>query len=107
MTSRRKLLLIGGATILFILLMSTFFGKKGLLEIKQARHRWVELQVEIGKLEKEKLRLEKEVEELKKNPQAVEEEARGKLWLIKPEEKVLILPKNKEGQTKNSDSIKN
>lgn len=87
---------MGGATILFILLMSTFFGKKGLLEIKQARHRRVELQVEIGKLASEKLRLEKEVEELKKNPQAVEEEARRKLWLIKPEEKVLILPKNKD-----------
>jgi len=32
----------------------------------------------------------KEIEELKKNPKAVEKKAREKLWLVKPDEVVII-----------------
>ncbi|MGB2843389.1 MAG: septum formation initiator family protein, partial [Candidatus Aminicenantaceae bacterium] len=41
-------------------------------------------------LEKEKKKLEREIEELKNNPKAVEKKAREKLWLMKPDEVVII-----------------
>ncbi len=92
MTPGRKIVIAGVAIVLLVLMMSTFFGKKGLLEIRQARRHQQELAAEIKRLKEKKANLEKEIEELKKNPAAVEEEARKKLWLMKPKEKVLVLP---------------
>ncbi len=39
----------------------------------------------------EKRKLEREIEELKTNPEAVEKKAREKLWLMKPDEIVIII----------------
>ncbi len=97
-TPSRKLFIMGITIILLVLIMSTFFGKKGLIEIRQARRHQAELLAKIVYLEKVKAKLEKEIEELRKTPQMIEEEARKKLWLMKPEEKVLILHKNKESK---------
>lgn len=100
MIARRKILLGGIIILLFVLILSTFFGKKGLLQIREARRLQFELQAEIARLKKEKEKIEKEVEELRNKPVMVEEEARKKLWLIKPEEKVLILPRSKDKKEK-------
>lgn len=100
MIARRKILLGGIIVLLFVLILSTFFGKKGLLQIREARRLQLELQAEIARLKQEKEKIEKEVDELRHNPVMIEEEARRKLWLIKPEEKVLILPKSKESKEK-------
>ena len=35
-------------------------------------------------------KLEREIEELKSNPKAVEKKAREKLWLMKPDEIVIV-----------------
>jgi cell division protein FtsB len=89
-TFRRKLILAGIGFFFLVLLISSLFGKKGLIEIYQAKKNYKSLQQEIERLEKQKSRLLREIEELEKNPRAVDREAREKLWLMKPEEKVII-----------------
>ncbi len=87
---RRKLLIAGLGFFFLVLLLASFFGKKGLIEIYRARKEHETLLQEIASFEIEKRRLEKEIEELKQNPKAVEKKAREKLWLVKPDEVVII-----------------
>ncbi|MCK4363551.1 MAG: septum formation initiator family protein [Candidatus Aminicenantes bacterium] len=87
---RRKLLIAGLGFFFLVLLLASFFGKKGLIEIYRARKEHETLLQEIDRFEIEKRRLEKEIEELKQNPKAVEKKAREKLWLVKPDEVVII-----------------
>ena len=93
--SLRKKIVIGGLGFLFfVLLISSFFGKKGLIEIYRAKRNSRALVQEIERLKEEKSRLEREIEELERNPKAVEKEAREKLGLVKPDEKVIIKKNN-------------
>ncbi|HDZ27413.1 hypothetical protein LCGC14_0542630 [marine sediment metagenome] len=87
---RRKLLIAGLGFFFLVLLLASFFGKKGLIEIYRAQKEHKALLQEIVRLEIEKNKLEKEIEELKQNPKAVEKKAREKLWLVKPDEVVII-----------------
>ena len=87
---RRKLLIAGLGFFFLVLLLASFFGKKGLIEIYRAQKEHKTLLQEIARHEIEKRRLEKEIEELKQNPKAVEKKAREKLWLVKPDEIVII-----------------
>lgn len=87
---RRKLLIAGLGFFFLVLLLASFFGKKGLIEIYRAQKEHKTLLQKIDRLEIEKRRLEKEIEELKQNPKAVEKKAREKLWLVKPDEVVII-----------------
>jgi cell division protein FtsB len=83
---------------IFILIMAFFFGEGGILEIIKARGRIEQLKQEIANLEKEKEMLIKEIGELKKNPMALEKKAREKLWLMKKNEKVVVIVKDKENE---------
>ena len=76
--------------LLLALLITTVFGKKGLIGIVRARKAQAELLREIESLKAEKARLEREIAALKSDPKAVDKEAREKLWLMKPDEKVII-----------------
>ncbi len=90
---RRKVVLAAVAFFFLVLLISTLFGKKGLIEIYRVRKNYEALLREVQTLEARKIELQKEIEELQTNPQAVEKEAREKLWLIKPDEKVVVKKK--------------
>ena len=92
---RRKLILAAIAFFFLVLLISSFFGRNGLIEIYRAKKKYAVLVEEIKVLEARKSQLLQEIEELEKNPQAVEKEARDKLGLMKPEEK-MIIKKNEE-----------
>jgi cell division protein FtsL len=92
---RRKLILAAVGFFFLVLLISSFFGKKGLIEIYKTRKNYEQLLQEIEQLKAEKSQLQREIEDLEKNPQAVEKKAREELWLMKPEEKVII-QKDKE-----------
>ncbi len=94
---RRKLILAAGSFFFLVLIISSLFGKKGLIEIYRAKKNYEALLQEISRLEARKSQLQREIEDLEKNPQAVEKEAREKLWLMKPEEKVIV-KKDKEKQ---------
>ena len=92
--SLRKKLWIGGLAFFFlVLLITSFFGQKGLLEIHRAQKKQKELLQEIEELKKEKKNLEREIDELEKYPEAVDKEAREKLWLMKPDEVVVVKKK--------------
>jgi cell division protein FtsB len=81
------------AFVLLVLLITTFFGKKGLLEISRARRNYDVLQKEIERLKEKKSHLEKEIAALEAAPRAVEREARDRLWLVKPDEKIVVKKK--------------
>ncbi len=93
---RRKLVLAAVAFFFLILLISSLFGKKGLIEIYRVRKNYEALLQEVQTLEARKIELQKEIEELQTNPQAVEKEAREKLWLLKPDEKVVVKKKEEK-----------
>jgi cell division protein FtsB len=92
---RRKLILAAVGFFFLVLLISSFFGRNGLIEIYRARKNYAELLDKIKQLEARKSQLLREIEDLEKNPQTVEKEARDKLGLMKPDEKVVI-KKNEE-----------
>lgn len=89
-TLKRKLFIYGFAFLLFVLIITSIFGKKGLIEIYRTRKSYAALLQDIDRLQKENARLEKEIAELKKNPGAVDKPARELLWLMPPDEKVIV-----------------
>jgi len=93
---RRKLALAAVAFFFLVLLISSFFGKKGLIEIYRVRKSYEALLQEVQSLEARKIELQQEIEELRKDPLAVEKEAREKLWLIRPDEKVIVKKKEEK-----------
>jgi len=84
------------AFFLIILIMAFIFGDRGLLEIIKTQKQITVLQQTIKNLESEKLKLSKEIEKLRENPLALEKKAREKLWLMKKNEKVIVLVKGKK-----------
>ncbi len=88
---RRKLIVSLFGFFVLVLLVTSFFGKKGYLEIRRAQKVYRALETELMKLEEVKSKLALEIAELERNPEAVEREAREKLWLMKPGEKVVVI----------------
>ncbi|MGD8537879.1 MAG: septum formation initiator family protein [Candidatus Aminicenantes bacterium] len=88
---RRKLFLSGAAFLFLVFLIASFFGERGLFEIYQTQKKKNTLVEEKERLLTKKRKLEREIEELKTNPLAVERKAREKLWLMKPEEIVILI----------------
>ncbi|MBD3413895.1 MAG: hypothetical protein GF421_05635 [Candidatus Aminicenantes bacterium] len=87
---RKKLYTAGLAFLFFVLIIVSFFGKNGLIETYKAKQKKQELIEKAAHLEKKKQGLEKDIRELRTNPQAVEMKAREKLWLVKPEEIIIV-----------------
>jgi cell division protein FtsB len=85
---------------LFILILAFFFGEGGIVEIIKARTRIEVLRKDIAQLEQERDALLKEIEELENNPLAVEKKAREKLWLMKKNEKVVVIVTDKDQEKK-------
>lgn len=81
---------------IIVLIMSFFFGDSGVIEIIKAQDRIENLKASVADLKVEKAALEREIEELEKNPLALERKAREKLWLMKKNEKVVVIVKNKD-----------
>jgi cell division protein FtsB len=81
---------------LFILILAFVFGDRGILEIVKTQKQIRELKLTIRNLEAEKLKLSREIELLRENPMALEKKARENLWLMKKNEKVVVLAKDKE-----------
>lgn len=87
--SRGLVLLL--AFFLFILVLAFVFGDRGILEIVKTRKQIKALQQTIDTLEMEKRKLTREIELLRENPLALEKKARESLWLMKKNEKVVVL----------------
>ncbi len=81
------------AVVLALLLMGHVInGKHGLSVWHQKRAEDRELQKEIKDVQQENAVLQKEIERLKTNPDAIEHEAREKLHYAKPGEVIYTLP---------------
>jgi cell division protein FtsB len=76
--------------LLFVLTVASFFGKRGFIEIYRTKRTQEVLLQKIEQLEARKGKLERDIEELQKNPKAVEKKAREKLGLVKKGEIVII-----------------
>ncbi|MCJ7524408.1 MAG: septum formation initiator family protein [Candidatus Aminicenantes bacterium] len=81
---------------LFILILAFVFGDRGIVEIVKTQKQIKFLQQTIKNLEMEKQKLNEEIELLKKNPLALEKKAREDLWLMKKNEKVIVLVDDKK-----------
>jgi cell division protein FtsB len=92
---KRKVLIGGVGFLLFVLTLASFFGKRGLIEIYRTKRRQEVLLQKIEQLETKKGKLERDIEELRNNPKAVEKKAREKLGLVKEGEIVIIDKKNR------------
>ena len=88
---RRKLFIAGVGFFILVMLVTSFFGKKGYMDIYRTRKVCVALEAELQRFEEQKKKLELEIRELETDPRAVEKEAREKLWLMRPDEKVIVL----------------
>ena len=86
----RKVWLAAVAFFFFVLLIASFFGERGWVEIYRVQKRKQILEKEIADLTQIKRKLEKQIQDLRTNPEAIEKKAREKLWLMKPDELVLI-----------------
>ncbi len=85
---------------LFIFILTFFFGDSGIFEIIKSQKKIELLEKKIEELELKKVTLEAEIEALKKNPLALEKKAREKLWLMKKNEKVVVIVKDKDKNNK-------
>jgi len=89
---KKKILLIGFACLLVILIVTALFGKKGVMELRRSRRVLARQAETIRALEEVRTRLEAEILRLERDPRAVEKQAREKLGLIAPGEKVVVAP---------------
>ncbi len=86
----RKVWLAAVVFFFFVLLIASFFGERGWIEIYRIQKRKQILELDIANLMRTKQKLEKQVQDLRTNPEAVEKKAREKLWMMKPDELVII-----------------
>ena len=101
---RNKLLTSLLVFLFLVLIIASFFGKKGLIEVYNAKKRKDSLFEEIDQLEKIKKGLEREIKELESNPKSYEAKARDQLGLVYPDE--LLIIKADESKSINNDKAK-
>ncbi len=89
-TVGKKLFFLAAGILLLATLVTTFFGKKGFIDIQKQKKKYEELEARIKDFDRQIEKLKAEIEALETNPQTLEKEARERLWLIKPEEKLII-----------------
>jgi cell division protein FtsB len=89
---KKKIFILGIACFFLILIVTSLFGKKGVLDLRRARRTQAAIETRVRVLEAEKVRLEAEIDRLEKDPRAVEKPAREKLGLVEPGEKVVVIP---------------
>lgn len=86
----KKLLVAGLAFLSLVLIIASFFGKQGWIEIYKTKNNKNSLQQEVDHLTRKRNQLMRDIWELQNNATAVELKAREKLWLLDPEEKVIV-----------------
>ena len=89
---KKKIFILGVACLFLIMIVTSLFGKKGVMDLRRARRSLAALETRVKALEEEKTKLEAEIGRLEKDPRAVEKPAREKLGLVEPGEKVVVLP---------------
>ncbi len=101
-----KFVIMLSALFIIILILTFFFGEGGFLEIMAAQKKIADHEKRIVELENEKKRLTEIIYGLKINPLDLEKTAREKLWLMKENEVVVVIIKDKSKNTKKAKNTK-
>ena len=87
----------GGALLgllLFALVVHDIFGTHGYLAMRRTQQEIKKVNADMERLNRENLRLEEEVKELKSDPRKIETIARDELGLAKPGEVIIKIPQS-------------
>ena len=89
-----------GATLLGLLLLALvvhdIFGTHGYLAMRRTQREINKVKADIEQLNKENVRLEDEVKDLKSDPRKIEKIARDELGLAKPGELIIKMPQSQQ-----------
>ena len=88
---RRKAAILASILALITLVVGSFFGDRGMLNLVAQRERAAALEHEVNALRSENLRLAGEIRALRSDPRAVERLAREELGLARPGETVFLI----------------
>ena len=97
---RNKLLTAVLVFLFLVLIIASFFGKKGLIEVYNAQKSKDSLLEEIEQLGKIKKGLEIEIKQLESNPKSYEAKARDQLGLVYPDELLIIKAEKSDSKDK-------
>jgi cell division protein FtsB len=103
---RNKLLTAVLVFLFLVLIIASFFGKKGLIEVYNAQKSKDSLLEEIEQLEKIKKGLEREIKQLESNPKSYEAKARDQLGLVYPDELLIIKAEKSDSKDKSQTPAK-
>ena len=82
--------------LLFALAVHDIFGTHGYLAMRRTQQEIKKVKADIEQLNKENLRLEDEVKDLKSDPRKIEKIARDELGLAKPGEVIIKIPQSQQ-----------
>jgi cell division protein FtsB len=82
--------------LLLALLVHDIFGTHGYLAMRRTQQEINKVKTNIEKLNKENVRLEDEVKELKSDPHKIEKIARDELGLARPGEVIIKIPQSQQ-----------
>ncbi len=88
---RRKAAVVASLLVLIALLVGSFFGDRGMLQLMAQRKKADLLQQQLQDLRAENARLAGEIQALRSDPRAIEELAREQLGLARPGETIFIV----------------
>jgi cell division protein FtsB len=101
---RKRIVLLGIGFVILAIFVTVLFGKKGYMDILQARKRYAALEEERVAMERRRAFLEWEIERLKTDPSAVEKAAREKLWMVRPDEIIVVFSRSAAPAPRERDS---
>ena len=87
----RRLVQYGLLFLGCLLFLDALVGEKGFVENLKARQQFQAVERSLERLKEDNLRLQKEVDLLRKDPETIEGIARRELCLMKPGEKLFII----------------
>ena len=88
---RRKAAILASILVLITLVVGSFFGDRGMLNLVAQRERAQTLEHEVAALRAENLHLAEEIRALRSDPRAVERLAREELGLARPGETIFLI----------------
>jgi cell division protein FtsB len=97
--ARRKLATAGVGVLVLWLGFHVIFGANGMVVYHGKRSEYKKLQTDLQQLEEENQKLNKQADELRNDPKAIEREAREQLHYTKKGEMVYLLPSQKKADT--------
>ena len=96
---RRKLATAGVALLAVMLAMHVVFGDNGMVVYQKKKAEYGTLQKEVEQLQKDNQAISEQIRALRTNPEAIEREAREQLRYARPGEVVYLLPNSKPAET--------